>query len=162
VTVLAAAPTPTAALTQTQLRELLHSARRNAPRLPSNVARDIRPQWRPPAQVEAAMGRAVIAIVRTLSAALDAIKALETALDATFAHHPDAEILRSLPGLGLILGARVLGEFGDDPTRFADAASRRAYAGSAPVTRVSGKTTVILLRRACNRRLANGLPLVGI
>ena len=48
-----------------------------------------------------------------------------------FEQHPDAEIVRSLPGLGLILGARVLGEFSDDPTRFADAASRRAYAETA-------------------------------
>jgi len=60
-----------------------------------------------------------------------------------------------LPGLGLILGARVLGEFGDDPTRFADAVSRRAYAGAAPITRASGRSRVVLMRRACNRRLAD-------
>ncbi|MGH3801842.1 MAG: transposase [Pseudonocardiaceae bacterium] len=65
-----------------------------------------------------------------------------------------------MPGLGLILGVRVLGEFGDDPTRFSDAASRRAYAGSAPITRVSGKLTLVLLRRAgtsgCPRPAAGG------
>jgi transposase len=60
-----------------------------------------------------------------------------------------------MPGLGLILGARVLSEFGDDPTRFIDAASRRAYAGAAPITRASGRSRVVLLRRACNRRLAD-------
>jgi len=49
----------------------------------------------------------------------------------------------------------VLGEFGDDPTRFADAASRRAYAGAAPITRASGRSRVVLMRRACNRRLAD-------
>jgi hypothetical protein len=38
-------------------------------------------------------------------------------LQRHFELHPDAEIARSLPGLGLILGARVVGEFGDDPTR---------------------------------------------
>ena len=160
VTVLAAAPTPAAAavLSSVQLRELLRTTRRNAPReYPAKLhAMFAASQWRQPAQVEAAMGVAVAAIVRTLAAALDAIKELETALDTSFERHPDAEILRSLPGLGLILGARVLGEFGDDPTRFADAPSRRrAYAGSAPITRASGKTTMVRLRRAYNRRLAD-------
>jgi transposase len=63
-------------------------------------------------------------------------------------------ILRSLPGLGVVLGGRVLGEFGDDPTRFSDAASRRRYAGTAPITKASGKSRVVLLRRARNQRLA--------
>ena len=35
-----------------------------------------------------------------------------------FETHPDADIYRSLPGLGVVLGARVLGEFGDDPNRY--------------------------------------------
>lgn len=86
------------------------------------------------------MATATLAVVRTLSATLDAIAELETALDAHFEQHPDAEIVRSLPGLGLILGARVLSEFGDDPTRFTDAASRPAYAGAAPITRASGRS----------------------
>jgi transposase len=62
--------------------------------------------------------------------------------------HPDAPILHSMPGLGLILGAHILAEFGDDPTRFPEAASRRAYAGTAPITRASGKLKLVLLRRA--------------
>ena len=37
-------------------------------------------------------------------------------LAADFEQHPDAKVVRSLPGLGTILGARVLGEFGDDRT----------------------------------------------
>jgi transposase len=53
-----------------------------------------------------------------------------------------------MPGLGLILGAHILAEFGDDPTRFPEAASRRAYAGTAPITRASGKLKLVLLRRA--------------
>ena len=43
------------------------------------------------------------------------ISGLETELADHFEQHPDADILRSLPGLGIVLGARVLGEFGDDP-----------------------------------------------
>jgi transposase len=159
VTVLAAAPTPTAAaqLAVAQLRKLMVAARRNTPKDQPQRLRAIftAPQLHQPPPVEAAMGQAVTAIVRTLAATLESIRELEAALDEHFEKHPDAEILRSLPGLGVILGARVLSEFGDDPTRFADAASRRAYAGSAPITRASGKIRLVLLRRACNRRLAD-------
>src|SRR5437016_4342525 len=65
------------------------------------------------------------------------------------------EIIVSLPGLGFVLGARVLAEFGDDRTRFADAKGRKCYAGTAPITRASGKSKVVLARFAGNRRLAD-------
>ena len=67
------------------------------------------------------------------------------------------EILRSLPGLGIVLGARVLGEFGDDPNRYADAQARKNYAGTAPITRASGKRRTVLAWFVRNRRLADPL-----
>jgi transposase len=159
ITVLTAAPTPGAAalLSEAELRKLLHAARYHAPRdLPGKLhAIFTATQLRQPPAVEAAMGQVVVAILRTMAATAASIRELEKALDEHFGQHPDAEILRSLPGLGVVLGARVLGEFGDDPTRFADAASRRAYAGSAPITRASGKARVVLLRRARNKRLCD-------
>lgn len=105
--------------------------------------------------MEAALAAVTTAIVRTLAATLDSLAELETTLERCFTRHPVAGIVRSLPGLGLVLGARVLGELGDDPDRFPDAASRRAYAGAAPVTRSSGRSRVMLMRRACNWRLAD-------
>jgi transposase len=159
LTILAAAPTPRAAraLSPEQIRRLLRSAGRVGVRA-SEVERLHRTftaeQLHQPTPVEDAMGVAVRSIVTTLMATQTAIADLETALAARFDNHPDAEILRSLPGLGVVLGGRVLGEFGDDPTRFTDAASRRRYAGTAPVTRASGKSRVVLLRRARNQRLA--------
>jgi hypothetical protein len=47
--------------------------------------------------------------------------------------------LRCLPGLGVFLGARVLGEFGDDPNRYTTAKCRKNYAGTSPLTIASGK-----------------------
>jgi transposase len=76
--------------------------------------------------------------VRVLAQLNAEIATLEMELAAAFEGHPDAEILRSLPGLGVVLGARVLGEFGDDRTRYQDARARRCYAGMAPITRASG------------------------
>ena len=63
----------------------------------------------------------------------------------------------SQPGLGTILGARVLAEFGDDPDRYADAKARKNYAGTSPITRASGTKRVVLARHARNRRLADAL-----
>ncbi|GAB3011455.1 hypothetical protein GCM10023080_092580 [Streptomyces pseudoechinosporeus] len=48
-------------------------------------------------------------------------------------------MLLSFPGLSVQLGTRVLAEIGDDRDRFADARALKAYAGSAPITRASGK-----------------------
>ena len=159
LTVLDAAPTPTRAarLSRANLVDLLHAAGRGT--RPADAARlaDLfaAGQLRQPPLVEQAMGQAVRAIVRTLTATNDSIKQLEDALAASFDQHPDAEIIDSLPGLGLILGARVLGEFGDDPTRFTHAASRRAYAGTAPITRASGRHRAVLARHIRNKRLAD-------
>ncbi|MFI2278494.1 transposase [Catenuloplanes sp. NPDC020197] len=58
-----------------------------------------------------------------------------------FTAHPDAKIVTSVPGLGVQLGARLLAEIGDDRGRFADARALRAFAGAAPVTRASGKSS---------------------
>src|SRR5262245_6585616 len=79
----------------------------------------------------AASVTAAVAVAQTLS---EQIAELETQLQDAFQEHPDAEILRSLPGLGLVLGARVLGEFGDAPNRYQDGKRRRCYAGTAPIT----------------------------
>ena len=74
-----------------------------------------------------------------------------------FETHPDADIYRSLPGLGVVLGARVLGEFGDDPNRYTDAKSRRNYAGTSPLTVASGKKRAVLARHVRNRRLYDAI-----
>ena len=80
---------------------------------------------------------------------------MEQQLAARFATSPDAAILRSQPGLGVVLGARVLAEFGDDPHRYATANGRKAFAGTAPVTQSSGLRTVVVARAACNQRLVD-------
>ena len=55
----------------------------------------------------------------------------------------------------MTLGARVLGEFGDDPNRYATAKCRKNYSGMSPITRASGKHHVVLARYARNKRLAD-------
>jgi transposase len=85
------------------------------------------------------------------------ITKLEQSLTGHFEQHPDADIYRSLPGLGVVLGARVLGEFGDDPNRYADPKSRKNYAGTSPRTIASGKKRAVLARHIRNRRLYDAI-----
>jgi transposase len=93
-----------------------------------------------------------LALITTFNAQ---IAELEAALSEHFEQHPDAKVVLSLPGLGTVLGARVLGEFGDDRTRFSRPKSRKNYAGTSPVTKASGHSRVVLARFARNRRLGD-------
>jgi transposase len=108
-----------------------------------------------PALVSEAMGATVRALVAVIGELNVQIAQLEATLADRFEQHPDAKVVRSLPGLGTVLGARVLGEFGDDPNRYADAKSRKNYAGTSPITKASGTRRVVLARFARNRRLAD-------
>jgi transposase len=72
---------------------------------------------------------------------------------------PAGAVLLSLPGLHVRLAARVLGELGDDRARFPTPAALQRYAGTAPVTRASGKLRVVAARFACNRFLRQALLL---
>jgi transposase len=104
---------------------------------------------------------AYAATVRSLTAVItvlnEQVKALQGQVAEHFGRHPDAEIIMSQPGLGLILGARVLAEFGDDPARYADGKARRNYAATSPITRASGKRKVVAARFVHNDRLVDAL-----
>jgi hypothetical protein len=110
-----------------------------------------------PEAVAAAYGAATRATVNILIELTDQISALETELAQHFKKHPDADIYLSLPGLGVILSARVLGEFGDDPNRFTTAKSRKNYAGTSPITVASGRKHAVMARHIRNRRLYDAL-----
>jgi transposase len=158
--VLALAPTPEQGrrLTRAAIRRALVGAgrRRNLQARVVAVHDALAaPQLAASAGVEAAYAEVVTALVAMLRCCNEQVAALEEQLAARFAEHPDAAILRSQPGLGVVLGARLLGEFGDDPQRYATAKGRKAFAGTAPVTRSSGLRTTVVARAACNQRLVD-------
>jgi transposase len=157
--VLSLAPTPQlgARLSRAQIRAALAQAgrQRNLDATSTAIHTALQAQQLlAPARLSAAYGLTVRASVALLRQFNVEIEQLEVELVASFEGHPDAEILCSLPGLGSVLGARVLAEFGDDPTRYKDARSRRCYAGTAPITRASGTRSVVLARSTRNRRMA--------
>ncbi len=158
--VLAAAPTPAVAakLTKPQLKAALKRGgrQRSFDAEVERLQQIFRArQAHHPDLVEQAMGTQMLALLRQLDAACLAEADLAEAAQAAFHRHADAPILLSFPGIGNQTGARILAEIGDDRTRFTDARGLKAYAGSAPVTRASGKKTYVGRRFVKNNRLAN-------
>lgn len=110
-----------------------------------------------PDALTSAYGASVRSLIAVITTIVEQTGVLETEVNRCFGQHPDAEIITSQPGLGVVLGARVLAEFGDDRDRFVDAKARRNYAGTSPVTKASGTRRVVLARFARNKRLADAL-----
>jgi hypothetical protein len=152
-------PARAAKLTRAQVSAALKRARRrNITDKATAILAALRGEQlgQPPALTAAyaATARALIAVIATLN---EQVKVLQGQVEENFGRHPDAEIYRSQPGMGAVLGARVLGEFGDDPHRYADGKARRNYAATSPITRASGKKKVVAARFIHNDRLVDAL-----
>lgn len=113
-----------------------------------------RPQLRQDPLVEQAMGIQARRLLAALNTECDSVDQLSEVTSQAVRQHPDYTVITSFPGLADISGARIIAELGDDRTRFADARCLNAFAGSAPVTRASGRSLIITHRRVKNDRLA--------
>ncbi|MEH0542912.1 IS110 family transposase [Streptomyces sp. B21-105] len=97
-------------------------------------------------------------LVHTLAAEVMAlnqqITEMDKAIEARFREHQDFEVITSMPGLGVILGAEFLAATGGDMSLFGTADRLAGFGGVAPVPRDSGKISGNLRRpRRYNRRL---------
>ncbi|MFJ8476984.1 IS110 family transposase [Kitasatospora sp. NPDC094011] len=158
---LAKAPDPVVAakLTTTQISAALKRARRRG--IPDKTAK-IQAVLRAkhlgqPTAVTAAYAVSVRSLIAMLVTLNEQVKFLHEQVEDFFGQHPNAEIIRSQPGLGPMLSARVLAEFGDDPHRYASAKARKNYAGTSPITRASGRKKVVTARHVRNDRLIDAL-----
>ena len=158
-TVLTAVPSPAAGLklTPARLQKLLRRAgRRNDPTVVTQILTALRtPALRQPGRVEAALAVTVRGLLQVIEAMRATVEEHEAELAREFAAHPLAPILQSAPGLGPVLAARLLAELGDDPTRFATVNGVRAFAGTAPITKASGRSHYVKARKVRNKRLAD-------
>jgi len=160
--VLTAAPGPAEGrgLSVSRVAGLLRNAgrQRNLQKRAAEIVTALRSEQLPVrAELEGVNAATVSALVAVLTTMVAQTGVLEEQVRLGFGQHPDAKIYLSQPGLGTILGARVLAEMGDDPDRYTDARARKNYAGMAPITRASGTKRVVLARYARNRRLADAL-----
>ncbi len=158
---LAKAPDPAAAarLTSAQISAALRRARR---RDVAGRAQRIRAALREqhlgqPEIVTEAYAASVTAAAAVITVLNEQIKKMEGTVESLFRRHPDAGVYLSQPGIGVITGARMLGEFGDAPGRYADAKARRNYAGTSPLTIASGKKKTVHARFIHNDHLVNAM-----
>ena len=154
---LAKAPEPAAAarLTIAQISAALKRARR---RDVAGKARQIRAALREqhlgqPEIVTEAYAAGVRASAAVIAVLNEQVKVMEARVESFFRRHPDAGVYLSQPGIGVITGARMLGEFGDAPGRYAGAKARRNYAGTSPLTIASGKKKTVHARFIHNDHL---------
>jgi hypothetical protein len=152
-------PARAAKLTRAQVSAALKRARRRdiTGRATAILAALRSPHLGQPPAVTAAYAATVRSLIAVITVLNEQVKALQGQVEENFGRHPDAEIYRSQPGLGAVLGARVLAEFGDDPDRYADGKARRNYAATSPITRASGKKKVVAARFTHNDRLVDAL-----
>ncbi|MEV4713963.1 IS110 family transposase [Micromonospora sp. NPDC049374] len=159
--VLAAAPDPdrAARLSTARIGTALRKANRRDVAVKALQVQTVlrAPALRQPPAVQQAFAAIVAGEVRLIAALNAEIDALGEVVAEHFGRHPDAELYTSLPGLGVVLGARVLAEFGDDPKRYADAKARKNYAGTSPITRASDTKRTVLARHVHNDRLSDAV-----
>jgi Transposase IS116/IS110/IS902 family len=159
---LAKAPDPASAakLTTAQVTAALKRAGRRGDL--QERARQIRAALRAPhlgqpdviAEAYAASVQSGAAVITALN---EQVKIMESRVSGLFRRHPDAAVYLSQPGIGDITGARVLGEYGDAPGRYASAKARKNYAGTSPLTIQSGKKKTVHARYIRNKHLIDAL-----
>ena len=152
-------PARAAKLTRAQVSAVLKRAgRRNITGRATAILAALRSeQLGQPEVLTAAYAAAVRSLIAVITVLNEQVKVLQGQVAEHFGRHPDAEIILSQPGLGMVLGARVLAEFGDDPSRYADGKARRNYAATSPITRASGKKKLVMARYVHNDRLVDAL-----
>jgi transposase len=158
---LQAYPTPQAAqaasldeLTAT-LRAGKHTnPRRAAPKIFEELHR---PQLVASEVIVRAKSRLMLSLVKQLLVVIAEIASYDEAISTLFLTHNDQQLWRSLPRAGKRLAPRLLAEWGDNRSRYADATSVQTLAGTAPVPFQSGNYAKAHKRFACVKPLRNAL-----
>ncbi len=104
-----------------------------------------------------AKSRLMLSLVKQLLVVIQEIKSYDEAIHPLFLTHDDAELWSSLPRAGKRLAPRLLAEWGEDRSRYADANSVQQLSGTAPVPYESGKYAKAHKRFACLKPLRNAL-----
>jgi transposase len=158
---LQAYPTPQAAQAAS-MEEITATLRTGKHTNPTQVAPKIfaevhRPQLVANPVIVRAKQRLMLSLVKQLLVVIEDIASYDEEISPLFLTHNDQEIWRSLPRAGKRLAPRLLAEWGEDRTRYTDASSVQALAGTAPVPFQSGNFSKAHKRFACLKPLRNAL-----
>jgi transposase len=101
--------------------------------------------------------RLTLALIRQLLPVLEEIAAYDQEIERLFLSHADSHLFSTLPRAGKRLAPRLLAEIGEDRSRYQDATSLQALAGTSPVPYESGNYAKPHRRYACIKPLRNVL-----
>ncbi|HYL93486.1 MAG TPA: IS110 family transposase [Alphaproteobacteria bacterium] len=154
-------PTPHAAAAAS-VEEITATLRMGKHTNPTQVAPKLveelhRPQLVATEVIVRAKSRLMLSLVKQLLVVIQEIASYDEAIRPLFLTHPDHERWSSLPRAGKRLAPRLLAEWGDDRSRYADATSIQTLAGTAPVPFESGNYAKAHKRFACVKPLRNAL-----
>jgi len=153
-------PTPAAAknLAPARMRDWLtrqhYSGKVDPAVLVARLREAPRPASRLGEQIVEVLVRTQAAVVRAIKAA---IVALDAQISAAVAAHPWAPLLATLPRVGTINLAQIIGEVGPLLEHATNADQLAAETGVVPVTRASGKSHAVVFRYATNKRARQAL-----
>jgi len=114
------------------------------------------PSLRAPIELEEIHQAIVLSLVAVLRSLVVEIEKLAGKINEEFKHNQAYEVFSSLP-TGELTAARINGELGSDGARYPSREYLQTAAGTAPVTRRSGKTLVVFFRWQCNKHLRAAL-----
>jgi transposase len=154
-------PTPQAAAAAS-VEEITATLRAAKHTQPTKAARKIalelhRPQLVASEVIVRAKSRLMLSLVKQLLVVIAEIASYDEAISTLFLTHPDHEMWSSLPRAGKRLAPRLLAEWGNDRSRYADAGSCQQLSGTAPVPFESGNYAKAHKRFACVKPLRNAL-----
>jgi hypothetical protein len=154
-------PTPaaTSAASSAEIATLLRQGHHPHPQERAELIVDLvhQPHLVADALTTRAKSRLMLALVSQLLPVVEQIAQYDKEIPRLFLSQEDNEVFSSLPRAGKRLAPRLLAEIGQDRSRYADAASLQALAGTAPVTFQSGNYARAQKRSACLKPLRNAL-----
>ena len=114
------------------------------------------PSLRAPIELEEIHQTIVLSLIPVLRSLVVEIEKLASKISEEFEHNQVHKVFSSLP-TGELTAARINGELGSDGARYPSREYLQTAAGTAPVTRRSGKTVVVFFRWQCNKHLRAAL-----
>ncbi len=147
-------PNPTTAqkLTLHQLKAFLSEHHYSHPRRIKTILEKLKtPQIPVEPFIIKAKSKRMLQLLANIKAANTHINEYEKEITAILKSHPDSKTFLSLPGADTTLAARILSELGDNRDRYKNYNDVQCEAGTAPVTKQSGKYRHVVFRRACKK-----------
>lgn len=153
-------PAALAQASQEEWQALFVGQRYPRPKRPAELWEKVQQPQVSVSPVEETLGkREVRRLLRLLEVQREELAAVEAEIKKAFAELPDAAVFRSLPGAAAVLAPALFALFGDDRERWQRWEDLARLSGTVPITRSSGRSREVLMRRHCDRRARRTLHL---